>query len=253
MSATTISAGALLLLALVHSSLGERRVLQPLFSADWKLRGLSRVVAERLLRFVWHALSLAWVGMALVLIEMPLSLGVGVTMGVPAVALFLGIRGHLAWPVGLVAVVAAFWADGLVTNSLLLVVAFGAAIAMGVAAIVHFYWALGGTRGLDRASPTSDGGKPLRRPGPVITAVVGIALLIFAGLIGAVASGTGGPLPWLVGLGTGVLIVRAVGDGRYVGFSKSVRTTAFAAADDRFFTPLIVFLAFGGIASLLAI
>jgi hypothetical protein len=45
----------------------------------------------------------------------------------------------------------------------------------------------------------------------------------------------------------GVLLARAVGDGRTVGLTKTVRGTAFARNDDRLFTPLCVALGLAGL------
>lgn len=56
----------------------------------------------------------------------------------------------------------------------------------------------------------------------------------------------------VVGLGILVLAARALGDGRGIGFTKRVRTTRFGRADDLYFTPLIVLLAIGSAAALLA-
>lgn len=70
--------------------------------------------------------------------------------------------------------------------------------------------------------------------------------------MGAVAAlGAGGvlklPVPnglvrfgiWALAL---VLLLRAIGDFRYVGLSKRVRRTQFAVLDTRFFTPLCLVL-----------
>ncbi|TWH31665.1 uncharacterized protein DUF3995, partial [Isoptericola variabilis J7] len=54
--------------------------------------------------------------------------------------------------------------------------------------------------------------------------------------------------PWWRVLGAGALVVlllRVVGDGRYVGVLKRVRDTAFARADDRYWTPAVGLLAAG--------
>ena len=41
------------------------------------------------------------------------------------------------------------------------------------------------------------------------------------------------------------LTLRLIGDGRFVGFSKRVRDTAFGRADDALFTPAVVLLWLG--------
>jgi hypothetical protein len=50
-----------------------------------------------------------------------------------------------------------------------------------------------------------------------------------------------------------VLLARAIGDGRTLGFTKRVRDTAFARNDTRLFSPLCLFLAVvAGLATLTA-
>ncbi len=48
-----------------------------------------------------------------------------------------------------------------------------------------------------------------------------------------------------------VLSLRAIGDTKVAGFTKTVRDTAFSRADDQYFTPLITFIALGATAALL--
>ncbi len=109
-------------------------------------------------------------------------------------------------------------------------------------AAVHFYWAVGGRWGVSLAIPTSaDGHHPLFEPGPIGTATVGALLLVGA----AVAMGRLLPT-WqvvLLRLMAVVFTLRAVGDFRYVGFSKRVKATPFAYWDARLFSPLCVALA----------
>ncbi|PTB83631.1 hypothetical protein C9926_01895 [Sulfurovum lithotrophicum] len=47
-------------------------------------------------------------------------------------------------------------------------------------ALIHFYWALGGEHGLDRALPTDDKGNRLLNPSVFITFMVGFILLGFS-------------------------------------------------------------------------
>ena len=54
---------------------------------------------------------------------------------------------------------------------------------------------------------------------------------------------------WLTLAGCGVLALRALGDGRVVGFSKRERGTLFARRDDAYYTPLVVLLAAGAYAA----
>ena len=164
---------------------------------------------------------------------------------------FVMLRGHLSWPLFLLAGLAALRADGSLGESWLRAGAIASAVALVVAAGVHVYWASGGRWVLDRALPTGRRSGRVFAPGRRLTLTVAGAFLAFAALIIAVVEGRGpGALRWLVGAGVGVLALRAMGDTKVAGFTKTVRDTPFALADDRWFTPLVVFLAFGAVGAL---
>ena len=128
------------------------------------------------------------------------------------------------------------------------------AVLLGVIAALHVYWAVGGSWGSDVVVPTTpDGpdansdGSPAFSPGALATAAVA-ALLVVAALVPLGAAGAVDlPVPeelvrfaiWALAV---VLLVRAVGDFRYVGAFKRVRGTRFARLDDRFYTPLCLAL-----------
>lgn len=105
-----ISSGilALILVSAVHSLLGEKLLLKPMFSR----RGnavLESDLARLVIRFAWHVTSLCWIMMAIILYfvgfsqaalptSIPLTLGVGFL----SIGLFDAIasRGrHVGWPV----------------------------------------------------------------------------------------------------------------------------------------------------------
>jgi len=116
-----IAAGLTIAIGLVHSVLGERYILIRLFRRDNlpRLFG-SDVFTKRTLRFAWHVTSVAWWGLAAVLL---LSAGdpvpgeavrraVGVTFLITGVIAAVGSRGkHFAWPVFL-AIGALAWLAG---------------------------------------------------------------------------------------------------------------------------------------------
>jgi Protein of unknown function (DUF3995) len=119
----------------------------------------------------------------------------------------------------------------------------GAAVVLVGLSVLHIYWALGGARGGAAAIPTVDG-RPLISPSRAATLVVAGLLAVSAGLlIGGIAEwspravfrlGCGG-----VGL---VLLVRAIGDRRSVGFLKRQRGTEFARRDTMLYSPLCLAL-----------
>jgi len=117
-----------------------------------------------------------------------------------------------------------------------------------ILSLIHWYWAFGGTRGLAAALPTKPSGEPLLSPGRLSAAGVAVALLVAAALaLWPACPYAVGP-PWLQRGGVwGIALVftaRAVGDGRYVGFSKRVRNTDFGRRDSRLYSPLCALIAF---------
>lgn len=96
---------------------------------------------------------------------------------------------------------------------------------LGLLGRLHVYWALGGHWGWDVVLPTQDGER-LLDPSPPITA--GVALGLFR---------------WGTRLLSLAFALRALGDGRMVGLSKTIRDTPFARWDTRLFTPLCLLVA----------
>ena len=251
-AASVVMAGCLTVLALAHSILGEREILQPLFRAEWS-EPKPRWAMERILRFAWHLTSIAWLGMAAAILGAPLSLAIaGMALSSGAI-IFFTLRGHLAWPLFALAGVAGLSAEGWLPRPVLGAIAFAAVLVAVGAAAIHVYWAFGGRWGGDVVIPGKAEGSPQFKPGRLITLAVAAALLTLSGLTTAVFLGAD-PIwaRWLLIAAIVLLTARAVGDGGQIGFSKSDHSTAFARWDDRLFTPLVVLLAFGGGAALVA-
>jgi len=242
----------LTLIGLAHSALGEALLIGPLLrDPSWRL-GVSRPAADRILRFAWHLTTLAWVGLAATLVGVPTGVAMGLTCLLSGVIVFVRLRAHLAWPLFLLAGLTALHAQGNLPEPLRLSVA-GASVTVAVlAALLHLYWAFGGRWGMAAAVPKRSDGRPAFEPGPLACLAVVVALLTFAALVGATAV-TEAPT-WvraLTGAALLLLTVRAVGDRRQVGFTKTNRKTDFARADDALFTPLVVVLALGAAMALL--
>ncbi len=124
--------------------------------------------------------------------------------------------------------------------------AYVVAAIFGALGALHILWALGVRTGSGAVLPERDG-VPLMTPGPFVTLVVA-ALLLTAGLLVLTRVGLG-PARLSASLSTTgvwgvavVMIARAVGDFRYVGFFKRVRGTRFAAWDTRVYSPLTLAL-----------
>lgn len=114
--------------------------------------------------------------------------------------------------------------------------------------LLHIYWAFGGRWAAQAVIPELPGGQATFKPGMVATLMVAAGLAIMALFIAA-AQG------WLnisflntsiIRYGYITLIVifglRAIGDFRYVGLFKRLRTTLFARNDTRYYTPLCLLI-----------
>ena len=114
-------------------------------------------------------------------------------------------------------------------------------------AVWHFGMAALPSSGKGGAVPSVDG-KALFKPSRLATVGVGVALLLFAGLMGA----TGGLLHTglspllLAGLSYALaagLLARGIGDFKYLGLFKRMRSSRFATLDTFVYSPLCLLLA----------
>jgi hypothetical protein len=241
-----IASGVLVGIAALHSVLGEQGILRPLFAAEWEVEGIPRWAMERVMRFAWHLTSVAWVCMGAAALGWDALEALAACALVSGGVIFVMLRGHLAWPLFGISGVAALMASGRLGVGGLEPAAWLAAAVAALSACLHVYWALGGTWALAGATPSGEEGAPLFRPGRGITLAVAGALLAFAGLVVAGVSGAGGAwVEWGLWAAVAVLGLRAVGDGKYVGFTKALRGTRFSARDDAIYTPLVTLLAAG--------
>ncbi len=118
-------------------------------------------------------------------------------------------------------------------------------------AFVHFNWAVGGKFGFDIALPTDEKGVQMLHPKKIDSALVGVALMLFAVFYFLKAPFIAYDLPdwvltsfgWII---PSIFTVRAIGDFKYLGFFKKVKTTSFGKADTRCFSPLCLFIGVTG-------
>jgi hypothetical protein len=119
-SALYLAALLTVVTGIAHSVLGERYLLSRLLRRDDlpALSGNPRATA-RVLRLAWHVTSLAWLGLAavLVLLARPvvsvqaIGLAIGATFLAHFAIALVGSRGrHLSWPLFLAIGVLAIWA-----------------------------------------------------------------------------------------------------------------------------------------------
>jgi hypothetical protein len=127
------------------------------------------------------------------------------------------------------------------------IVAVSTALVLVSLALLHVYWAAGGTLGKASVIPTL-GGRPVIRPSVWATLAVATALGAAATITYA-ATGALRPIApsWIVRSGLVVLalvfVARCVGDFHLIGFSKQVHDTAFAQMDTFLYSPLCGLLA----------
>jgi Protein of unknown function (DUF3995) len=247
-----VAAGILIATGGLHSVLGEIVLVGPLLAdRTWSVR-VPRRAAGRILRFAWHLTTLAWWALAATLVGADVALTFGVTCLVSAAIVMTMVPGFIAWPLFVTAGVLGLWAAGDLPAPVLWTGVGLAAAVASVAAVVHLAWAAGSRRGLAAVLPQDPAtGSPVRTPGRAATAAVAAALVGFVVVVLAEAR-SAGPVAvrWAVVAAVVVLGARVLGEGRWVGVSKSVRGTAFARADDRYWTPAVAVLALGALAAL---
>jgi hypothetical protein len=108
---------------------------------------------------------------------------------------------------------------------------------------IHFYWGLGGKWGTNAAVPTKENNEKVMNPKLFECFVVGFALLGFGLFILVKSQILAFNLPnWLMDYGLWVLsllfILRAIGEFKYVGFFKKIKTTKFGQLDTKYYSPL---------------
>jgi len=123
-----------------------------------------------------------------------------------------------------------------------------AAVVLALLGCLHVAWAFGVTWGVGAVVPTVDG-RPTMAPGRGATFAVGFLLLLAGDLYMGAADGRSPAGLFRVGaVGVAlVLLARAVGDRRTMGFSKRVKGTRFARMDTQVFSPLCLVLAVAGL------
>jgi hypothetical protein len=100
--------------------------------------------------------------------------------------------------------------------------------------LLHFYWALRGGSGSSAAIPEIDG-VPAFTPSKAATVAVGLVLLFTAAIVLL-------RVELLMAGAAAVLVLRAIGDFRLVGFFKRVRGSRFARLDTLVYSPLCLAL-----------
>lgn len=117
---------------------------------------------------------------------------------------------------------------------------------------IHFYWFFDGKWGLEQVIPTKEAQKNTFSIPKLATLIVAL-ILLFLSLLYLVKSGLiDVHFPYFVTnygywIIPTIFILRAIGDFKYVGFFKKIKTTEFAKADSKWFIPLCITIGIFGI------
>ncbi|KAA0547114.1 DUF3995 domain-containing protein [Bacillus sp. BGMRC 2118] len=116
--------------------------------------------------------------------------------------------------------------------------------------MLHMYWAFGGKWGVNSVLPTDDDRtQPVLQPRMGGTLFIGLlcffaSVLLFVQL-DMITTIQSSPLSkWLCVAGGIVFLLRAIGEGKYVGFFKKIKHTTFAKQDTTLYSPLCVWISF---------
>ncbi|WP_353120485.1 DUF3995 domain-containing protein [Nitratidesulfovibrio sp.] len=125
-----------------------------------------------------------------------------------------------------------------------------ATVSLAAITLLHGAWVLGSTLWLDRViprTPDSVGGRPLFAMPRGLTGAVTLVFALLALLPGLTLGWLPLPSPRVAPtlcLGAAfIFVVRAIGDFRYCGLFRRIRSTTFARWDARLYTPLCLLLA----------
>ncbi|MDQ7047396.1 MAG: DUF3995 domain-containing protein [Sulfurovum sp.] len=127
-------------------------------------------------------------------------------------------------------------------------IAFIVTITLTIAGLFHFYWALGGKLGLDRAIPTVDG-QALFSPGKILTVLVGFIILSFAwiaynlGFNDLSLTSYSQQIIYAGWFLSGIFFLRTIGDFHSIDLFKKIKSTKFSEFDTKYFIPLTLFWA----------
>lgn len=124
-------------------------------------------------------------------------------------------------------------------------------LIFSVLALIHFYWASGGLWGFESALPTDENGVLMLNPKTYDSIIVGASLALFGSFYWITFISKKHELPlWLRNIGLWaipiIFTLRAMGDFKFIGFFKQIKSTEFAKIDTLFFSPLCLTIAIIG-------
>jgi hypothetical protein len=115
-------------------------------------------------------------------------------------------------------------------------------------AVIHFYWALGGTWAAKAVLPVKADGQLTFKPGFIATFFVGLVFIVLT----FITLGNLDLFKNYISLKyfacatafiAAIFFIRFVGDFKFVGITKKIKNTVFANNDTKYYTPLCLMLA----------
>lgn len=108
---------------------------------------------------------------------------------------------------------------------------------------IHFYWGFGGTWAIKGSIPTKENNEKVINPKFFACFTMGFIFLSFGFFVLAKSRILSFRFPgWLMEYGTWGLcllfMMRAIGEFKYVGFFKKIKSTEFAQMDTKYYSPL---------------
>jgi len=117
---------------------------------------------------------------------------------------------------------------------------------------IHWNWVFGGTWGFDKAIPINIDGNKIFNPKKIESSIVAAGLFAFATYYFLISDLISIDYPKWISIYIGwvissIFILRSIGDFKYVGVFKKIKTTDFGRADSKFFSPLCLVIGLIGI------
>ena len=114
--------------------------------------------------------------------------------------------------------------------------------------VIHFFWGLGGKWGANAAIPTNGNNEKVMNPKLFECFVVAFGMLGLGLFILIKSNILSFNLPnWLMKYGLWavsiIFILRAIGEFKYVGFFKKIKSTQFSRLDTKYYSPLCLAVA----------
>ena len=126
----------------------------------------------------------------------------------------------------------------------MLILAISITSILSIIALLHFYWSFGGQYGVQSVAPKPVGEDEIKIP-RALAFIVGCLIMllgvlaIFLAIENNLDKQYESSIGYLVSV---VVVVRAIGEFRYLGFFKKIYNSSFAKKDTFFFSPLCLIL-----------